>query len=115
MPDRATFILDKERKVRHLSVYASVVGRCIKDVMRTVQAIKELDKHIEKDEDVAIPAGWKQGEDVIINTFQGRKDYYKAAVKNTKDGESGWGGDDEDEKSKMCDDGVEMVTVTAKH
>ena len=110
MPARATFIMDKDRKVRHSSIYPRVVGRCIKEVLRTTQAIKEVDKHLKEEEDVAIPAGWKQGEEVIINTFQGRKDYYKSAVKNVEEGESGWVGDDEDEKNKKSEDGGEKVT-----
>ena len=36
MPARATFILDKNRIVRHTSVYPRVVGRSVEEVLRNV-------------------------------------------------------------------------------
>ena len=45
MPVRATFILDKNRNVRHSSVYPKMVDRSVEEVLRTVQAIKEIDRH----------------------------------------------------------------------
>merc|ERR1719500_2293074 len=78
MPSRATFILDNERRVvRHSSVYPRVVGRSVDEVLRTVQAIKEVDKKSnEMEVEVCIPSGWNQGEEVILNTFEGKKEYY---------------------------------------
>ena len=76
MPPRATFVLDKERQARHVSVYPRVVARSVVEVLRSVQAVVEVDKKKEEGKDVAIPAGWEPGDEVIINTYQGRKDYY---------------------------------------
>merc|ERR1711936_653172 len=76
MPPRATFVLDKERQVRHVSVYPRVVARSVVEVLRSVQAVVEVDKKKEEGNDVAIPAGWQPGDEVIINTYQGMKDYY---------------------------------------
>ena len=81
MPSRATFIMDKQRVVRHSSVYPRVVGRSVDDVLRTVQAIKEVDKRTSEEEiGVCIPAGWKEGEEVIINTPEGKKEFYSKMV-----------------------------------
>ena len=89
MPSRATFILDKQRVVRHCSVYPRVVGRCVDEVLRTVQAIKEVDKRNNQEEEdvsICIPAGWKEGEEVIINTPEGKQEFYsKMVVKKSPD------------------------------
>ena len=58
-----------------------VVGRSVDDVLRTVQAIKEVDKRTSEEEiGVCIPAGWKEGEEVIINTSDGKKEFYRKRV-----------------------------------
>ena len=44
MPARATFILDKNRIIRHSSVYPMAMGRSVEEVLKTVQAIKEIDQ-----------------------------------------------------------------------
>merc|ERR1711936_1486135 len=76
MPPRATFVLDKERQVRHVSVYPRVVARSVVEVLRSVQAVVEVDKKKEEGNEVAIPAGWQPGDEVIINAYLGMKDYY---------------------------------------
>lgn len=108
MPSRATFILDKERRVRHCSVYPRVVGRSVEEVLRTVQAIKEVDNRASEEEvDVCIPAGWKEGEDVIINTPEGIKEFYsKIGVVESSD-------DANEEKENKTDESGKSVTVTA--
>jgi len=91
MPARATFILDKERIVRHSSIYPRVVGRPVDEILRTLQAIREVDLHASKDElDVVIPPGWKEGDDVIVNTEEGKKEYYSKllAKKGEKAGQA---------------------------
>ena len=92
MPSRATFILDKQRVVRHCSVYPRVVGRCVDEVLRTVQATKRVDKRNNQEEEegldvsISIPAGWKEGEEVIINTPEGKQEFYsKMVVKKSPD------------------------------
>ena len=108
MPSRATFVLDKERKVRHCCVYPRVVGRSVEEVLRTVQAIKEVDKAIEEEAaEVSIPAGWNLGEEVIINTCQGKKEFYSAlTMKKSQDNAK-------EEEIIENDDGGEMVTITS--
>ena len=43
MLSKANFILDKNRIVRHFSVYLRAMGRSIEEVLRTEQVIKEID------------------------------------------------------------------------
>jgi len=80
MPARATFILDKNRIVRHTSVYPRVVGRSVDEVLRTLQAIKEIDQRGGEENEVCTPPGWKEGEDLIEDTPQGKKEYYSKMV-----------------------------------
>jgi len=46
IPHRATFILDRNRIVRHSSVYSRVVGRSVEEVLRTLKVIKKIDQNI---------------------------------------------------------------------
>jgi len=85
IPPRATFVLDKERQVRHVSVYPRVVARCVREVARTVQAIREVDTKKKDNMEVAIPANWRPGDKMIINTHEGRKEYYKELVKEKEE------------------------------
>ena len=62
------------------------------EVLRTVQAIKEVDKRKSQFKDdvldvcICIPAGWKEGEEVIINTLEGKQEFYsKRVVKKSPD------------------------------
>ena len=80
MPARATFILDKNRIVRHTSVYPRVVGRSVDEVLRTLQAIKEIDQRAGEKNEVCTPPGWKEGDDLIENTCKGKKEYYSKMV-----------------------------------
>jgi len=80
MPARATFILDKNRVIRHTSVYPRVVGRSVEEVLRTLQAIKEIDQRAGEENEVCTPPGWKEGDDLIENTCKGKKEYYSKMV-----------------------------------
>ena len=75
MLTRATFILDKRRIVRHSSV-----GRSVEEVLRIVQAIKEVDLQACEEHEVCTPTGWTEGDDVIVNTPEGKKEYYSKIV-----------------------------------
>ena len=80
MPARATFILDKNRIIRHSSVYPRAVGRSVEEVLRTVQAIKEIDQLANEDYEVCTPPGWKEGDDLIVNTPEGKREYYSKRI-----------------------------------
>ena len=86
MPVRATFILDKNRNVRHSSVYPRTVGRSVEEVLRTVQAIKETDQLAGEENEVCTPPGWKEGVDLIVNTAEGKREYNSKRI--SKDGTS---------------------------
>ena len=86
MPVRATFILDKNRNVRHSSVYPRTVGRSVEEVLRTVQAIKETDQLAGEENEVCTPPGWKEGDDLIVNTAEGKREYNSKRI--SKDGTS---------------------------
>ena len=84
MVARATFILDKKRIIRHFSVYPRVVGRSVEEVLRIVQAIKEVDLQACEEHEVCTPTGWTEGDDVIVNTPEGKKEYYSKIVAKEK-------------------------------
>ena len=63
-----------------------VVGRSVDEVLGTVQAIKEVDiRNSQEGEEgldvgVCIPSGCKEGEEVIINTLEGKQEFYSKMV-----------------------------------
>lgn len=105
MPARATFILDKNRIVRHTSVYPRVVGRSVDEVLRTLQAIKEIDQRGGEENEVCTPPGWKAGEDLIEDTPQGKKKYYSKMVPKKEASRSHV----EESKSITKSTGIEVV------
>jgi len=105
MPARATFILDKNRIVRHSSVYPRVVGRSVEEVLRTVQAIKQVDERAGEEFEVCTPPGWKEGDDLIVNTLEGKKEYYSKLVPKKEESRSGV----EERKSVTKSTGIEVV------
>lgn len=58
---RAVFIIDPEGIVRTILFYPASTGRNFDEIKRVVQALQKADK-----EDVATPADWRPGDDVII-------------------------------------------------
>jgi peroxiredoxin (alkyl hydroperoxide reductase subunit C) len=58
---RAVFVIDPKAKVRAVLYYPLSNGRSIPEVLRLVVALQTTDKL-----DVATPAGWQPGEDVIV-------------------------------------------------
>ncbi|MFA5106656.1 MAG: peroxiredoxin [Candidatus Micrarchaeia archaeon] len=58
---RAVFIIDPKAKVRAILYYPLSNGRNVGEIMRLVVAMQKSDK-----DDVATPANWQPGDDVII-------------------------------------------------
>jgi peroxiredoxin 2/4 len=58
---RAVFIMDPEAKVRAILYYPLSTGRNMDEIMRMIIAMQKADK-----EQIATPANWQPGEDVII-------------------------------------------------
>lgn len=58
---RAVFIIDPEGKIRAILYYPASVGRNMEEIKRILIALQKGDC-----EQVATPANWKQGDDVIL-------------------------------------------------
>jgi len=58
---RAVFIMDPEAKIRTILYYPLSTGRNFDEIKRIVQALQKADS-----EDVATPADWRPGDDVIV-------------------------------------------------
>ncbi len=60
---RAVFIIDPESKVRTILYYPMSAGRNMDEIKRIIEALQKADK-----DNVATPANWRPGDDVIIPT-----------------------------------------------
>jgi peroxiredoxin (alkyl hydroperoxide reductase subunit C) len=60
---RAVFIMDPAAKVRAILYYPLSMGRNMDEIMRMILALQKADK-----EQIATPANWQPGDDVIIPT-----------------------------------------------
>lgn len=58
---RAVFIVDSDAKVRAILYYPQTTGRNLDEILRLVQALQVSDGF-----DVATPANWQEGDDVIV-------------------------------------------------
>jgi alkyl hydroperoxide reductase subunit AhpC len=58
---RTVFIIDPKKKVRLMITYPQTTGRNFDEILRVLDSIQLTEKF-----QVATPANWKQGEDVII-------------------------------------------------
>lgn len=58
---RAVFVIDPEGTIRTILYYPSSTGRNLPEIKRIVQALQKADA-----DDVATPANWVPGEDVIV-------------------------------------------------
>jgi peroxiredoxin (alkyl hydroperoxide reductase subunit C) len=58
---RAVFIIDPEAKIRAVIYYPLANGRNIDEIKRIILAMQKSDK-----DQIATPAGWQPGDDVII-------------------------------------------------
>lgn len=62
---RSVFIIDPENKVRSILHYPNEVGRNIDELHRTLVALQKTYKN----DDIATPANWNQGDDVIVTVL----------------------------------------------
>jgi alkyl hydroperoxide reductase subunit AhpC len=60
---RSVFVIGPDKKVKLILIYPMSTGRNFNEVLRTIDSLQLTAKH-----NVATPADWKQGEDVIIPT-----------------------------------------------
>lgn len=77
---RNVFIIDDKGIVRLILVYPMNVGRCIPEVLRSVEALQVADCN-----KASIPANWSTGEPIVIpppNTFEELLARQKEIMKN---------------------------------
>lgn len=60
---RAVFVIDPETKIRLILYYPLSTGRNFDEIKRIIQALQKADA-----ENVATPADWRPGDDVIVPT-----------------------------------------------
>jgi alkyl hydroperoxide reductase subunit AhpC len=58
---RSVFIIDPNKKVRATVTYPKTAGRNFDEILRVIDSMQLTDHH-----SVATPAGWNQGDDVVI-------------------------------------------------
>jgi peroxiredoxin (alkyl hydroperoxide reductase subunit C) len=58
---RSVFIIDPKKKIRLTMTYPMNVGRNFDEVLRVIDALQTVDKHV-----IATPADWTPGDKVII-------------------------------------------------
>ena len=58
---RSLFIIDPNKRIRLTFTYPVTVGRNLNEVLRAIDALQLADKY-----DVATPADWQPGDDVVI-------------------------------------------------
>jgi alkyl hydroperoxide reductase subunit AhpC len=59
---RSVFVIDPNKKVRLTFTYPASTGRNFEEILRVIDSLQLTDKH-----QVATPANWKQGEEVVIS------------------------------------------------
>lgn len=69
---RGQFILDREHKLRHMSVNDMSVGRSVDETLRLVTAFQFADEN-----GVVCPAGWTAGKDTMKAEPEMAKEYFK--------------------------------------
>lgn len=74
---RATFIIDKDKNIRHATINDLPLGRNIDETLRLCDAINFVNEHGE-----VCPANWKKGQDTMKPTSNGVADYLKKHAKN---------------------------------
>lgn len=58
---RSVFVIGPDKKIKLILTYPMTTGRNFEEILRAIDSIQLTAKH-----QVATPAGWKQGDDVII-------------------------------------------------
>ena len=66
---RSVFVIGPDKKVKLVLTYPMTTGRNFDEILRTIDSIQLTAKH-----QVATPANWKQGEDVIITPAVSNED-----------------------------------------
>ena len=58
---RCVFIIDPAQKIRAILYYPLSTGRNVTEIIRIIDSLQTVDKH-----QVATPANWQPGEDVVV-------------------------------------------------
>jgi alkyl hydroperoxide reductase subunit AhpC len=69
---RSVFVIAPDKKVKLVLTYPMTTGRNFQEILRVIDSIQLTAKH-----QVATPADWKQGEDVIITAAVSNEDAVK--------------------------------------
>ena len=74
---RASFLIDKEGTIQHISLNNLSFGRDVDEMLRVVDALQFTEEHGE-----VCPAGWKDGEDAMAESPEGVSSYLSNNVEN---------------------------------
>jgi alkyl hydroperoxide reductase subunit AhpC len=66
---RSVYVIGPDKKIKLILTYPMTTGRNFDEILRTIDSIQLTAKH-----QVATPANWKQGEDVIITVAVSNED-----------------------------------------
>ena len=66
---RSVFVIGSDKKIKLVLTYPMTTGRNFEEILRAIDSIQLTSKH-----QVATPANWKQGEDVIITAAVSNED-----------------------------------------
>lgn len=69
---RSVYVIGPDKKIKLILTYPMTTGRNFQEILRAVDSIQLTAKH-----QVATPANWKQGEDVIITAAVSNEDAVK--------------------------------------
>ncbi len=69
---RATFLIDRNRVIRHMVVNDEPLGRDMDELLRMVQALQFFEENGR-----VCPAGWKAGDEGMVNTPEGVAHFLK--------------------------------------
>lgn len=67
---RASVLIDKAGKVRHVAVYDLGIGRSVDEMLRMFDAIRHFDEHGQ-----VCPANWKKGSPAMMPTAESTGEY----------------------------------------
>ncbi len=69
---RSVFVIGPDKKIKLVLTYPMTTGRNFEEILRAIDSIQLTARH-----QVATPAGWKQGDDVIITAAVNDEDAQK--------------------------------------
>lgn len=67
---RASFLVDKDGIIRHISINDTAIGRSVDETLRVIDALQFTEKHGEM-----CPANWKKGDEGITASLDGVAEY----------------------------------------